>query len=149
MKKILTLALIGTVMTISLSGCYGSFAFTKKVYDFNGQISNKWVNEAIFFVFGGPVYGFTVFADAVVLNTIEFWTGSNPVASNTLEQQDQAGNKLIATKIPGGALELTVIKADGTVNSMTLTKSDDMVKAFDENGKVIARIAAPAEEAAQ
>jgi len=93
------------------------------------------------------IYPLTATADALVLNAIEFWTGANPIAEgNTLEQQDMTGNKLVATKLPGGALELTSIKMDGTVNTVTLTKSDEMVQAYDANGKLVAQVSAPAED---
>lgn len=37
----------------------------------------------IFLVFCAiRVYSFAVFVDAVILNLIEFWTGSNPISMN-------------------------------------------------------------------
>jgi len=146
MKKILTIALLST-LAISLSSCYGGFSLTKKVYTINGSFGNKWINSILMIIPGTMIYPLTATADALVLNAIEFWTGANPIAEgNTLEQQDMTGNKLVATKLPGGALELTSIKMDGTVNTVTLTKSDEMVQAYDANGKLVAQVSAPAED---
>jgi hypothetical protein len=82
-KKIIMAVMIGSVLMAS-AGCYGSFSVTKKVYQWNGKVTNdKWSNSILFFglaVF--QVYSFTLFVDAVVLNTVEFWTGDNPLTMN-------------------------------------------------------------------
>ncbi len=75
---------------------------------------------------------------------VEFWTGSNPVASNTLEQTDEQGNKLIATKLPGGALEVITVKIDGSVHTVPLVKNQEMVTAYDSQGKVLSQFAGQA-----
>ncbi len=81
-KKAVVVLLIATMAFMAV-GCYGSFNLTKKVYNWNGSLGNKWVVELVFLVgsYVVPVYGIAVFVDAVVLNTIEFWTGSNPMAA--------------------------------------------------------------------
>ena len=66
-------------------GCYGSFNLVKKVYKFNGTVGDKWVNELVFLVMNVvPVYGAATFIDAVILNTIEFWSGTNPMAQSVV-----------------------------------------------------------------
>ncbi|MCE1200094.1 MAG: DUF3332 domain-containing protein [Marinilabiliales bacterium] len=68
-------------MSISLSGCYGSFSLTRKLYNWNGTVGGKLANEAVFLVLNIiPVYGVTTFVDAVLLNSVEFWTGSKALA---------------------------------------------------------------------
>ena len=49
-----------------LSGCYGPFYLTRKVYHWNGQVGDKWVNEAVFLLLSwAPVYGFATLFDAI------------------------------------------------------------------------------------
>ena len=68
---------------VVMSSCMGSFGLTKKIYDWNETVGDKWVNEMVFVAMNIiPIYSITLFADAVVLNSIEFWTGSNPVAKS-------------------------------------------------------------------
>jgi hypothetical protein len=64
------------------SGCYGSFGLTKKVYDFNGEVSDsKFVQSLLFWVLCIiPVYAAAALIDVVILNLIEFWSGSNPIS---------------------------------------------------------------------
>lgn len=62
----------------------GKFALLKKLYAWNEDATgNKFLNNLLFWILLiVPVYGFVTFVDAVILNLIEFWTGSNPMAMN-------------------------------------------------------------------
>ncbi len=54
-------------------------------------MGNKFVNELVFFAFWVlPVYEVSCLADVLVINSIEFWSGSNPVAQgrSVIEGQD-------------------------------------------------------------
>lgn len=74
----IVLALTGSLLT---SSCIGSFALTNKLLSWNKQVGNKFVNELVFFAFWIiPVYEVSALADILVINTIEFWSGDNPVA---------------------------------------------------------------------
>jgi hypothetical protein len=74
------------------SSCLGSYALFNTVKKWNGTLGDKWVNSvvhaALWFV---PAYEFAFAADLLFLNTIEFWTGKNPVthASADLKAADQ------------------------------------------------------------
>lgn len=73
-----TLGLVGAA-TLG-SGCWGSFSLTGKVYDWNGTFGSKWASWGVFLVFIIlPVYGTLLFLDAVIFNTIEFFSGNNPI----------------------------------------------------------------------
>ena len=80
-KKVFTLAVAALLSgSILFTSCIGSFGLTGKVYSWNKN-QEKWVDELLFLALCiVPVYEVSLFIDAVVLNTIEFWTGSNPVA---------------------------------------------------------------------
>ena len=92
MKKIKIALLITVLLGISISqtGCYGSFKLTNKVYDFNTSVGDKFVNELVFLAFLiVPVYEISFLIDGVVLNSIEFWTGSNPMAMKENESESK------------------------------------------------------------
>lgn len=82
-KRLITAGVICTLIaSMSLSSCIGSFALTHKLLGWNNNINNKFVNELVFAVFWIiPVYEVSALADILVLNSIEFWSGSSPVAS--------------------------------------------------------------------
>lgn len=67
-----------------LSGCFGPFYMTRRLYDWNKGVGDKWENEIVFLVLAlTPVYSIATLADAIVFNSMEFWTGDNPVAPGT------------------------------------------------------------------
>jgi hypothetical protein len=73
-----------TLFSVQMSGCFGKFALTRAMWDFNKNVSsNKFVQWAVFLVMViVPVYGVGTLVDALVINSIEFWTGSNPVTAS-------------------------------------------------------------------
>lgn len=86
MKKTYFSVALVCLLSASLLGssCIGSFQLTNKLLTWNKQISNKFVNELVFFAFWIlPVYEVSCLADVLVLNSIEFWSGNNPVAAGT------------------------------------------------------------------
>lgn len=79
--KLISMAMVVILLTIGLSGCFGNFALTRKVYEFNENFSNKWENQFLFMVMAiAPIYGAAAMADMYIFNSIEFWTGVNPMA---------------------------------------------------------------------
>jgi hypothetical protein len=98
MKRIyLKVALVLTVIgSLSLSSCIGSFSLTNKLITWNHSVSNKFVNELIFFGFWVlPVYEVTALADVLVLNSIEFWSGTNPIAKGKTLIDGKDGRYLV------------------------------------------------------
>lgn len=82
--------------SLSLSSCIGSFALTNKVLSWNNQVGNKFVNELVFFAFWIlPVYEVTGIADLLVINSIEFWSGNNPLTASTKTVNTEHGRYLI------------------------------------------------------
>jgi len=71
------------LFSVQVSGCFGKFALTRAIWDFNNNVSpNKFIKWLVFLVLVVvPVYGIGTLVDALVINSIEFWTGSNPVES--------------------------------------------------------------------
>lgn len=96
-KTYLTVALICTICgALTLPSCIGSFQLTNKLLSWNNQIGSKFVNELVFFAFWVlPVYEVSGLADILVLNSIEFWSGSNPVAKGTKVIEGNDGKYLV------------------------------------------------------
>ena len=76
------------------TGCFGSFGLTVGLWNWNSSLG-KWPGELVFLIIGVilPIYGIAAFIDVIILNTIEFWTGSNPMAMgpNDMEKQVVVG----------------------------------------------------------
>ena len=84
-RKYLTAAVaLAVVSSLTLSSCIGSFQLSNKILAWNQQISSKFVNELVFICFWiVPVYEISALADLIVINSIEFWSGKNPVEAQT------------------------------------------------------------------
>ena len=98
MKKAFTrvLACVLCASMLALSSCVGSFSLSNRLLGWNQHISNKFVNELVFFAFWVlPVYEVCCLADVLVLNSIEFWSGSNPLAQGEKYIDGKDGKYLV------------------------------------------------------
>ena len=125
MKKHLKISALLLSATIIMSSCIGSFRLTNQVKDWNQSVGNKWINEVIFLAFHiVPVYEITMFIDAVVLNSIEFWTGKSASV--------EVGDSKIVQNAQGQDIEITALE-----NGYTLVNGDKAMNLlFDEETQV-------------
>ena len=108
-----------------LAGCYGKFELTRKLYQWNGQVGDKWVNTIVMWVLMiVPAYEAVGFVDVFILNVIEFWTGENPLAMES------------------GEKEVQVVEMDGRTYEITATANrfDIVQKDGDEAGRTVSLI---------
>jgi len=78
--RAVALGLTLLALQVGLTGCFGRFALTRKVYGLNQSINDKWLRTiATFVLVVAPVYGACAFVDWALFNTIEFWGGRNPI----------------------------------------------------------------------
>lgn len=78
---------------MATTACYGPFNLTKNVYHWNsgikgsGEVSDKWMKEFVFFgMIVVPVYMFSALLDGFIFNSIQFWSGDNPVKAADLNR---------------------------------------------------------------
>ncbi|MBD5234036.1 MAG: DUF3332 domain-containing protein [Bacteroidales bacterium] len=82
-RKVMTAAVAALLCLTSITtpSCIGSFSLTNRLLSWNQHVGNKFLNELVFFCFWIlPVYEVSGLADVLVLNSIEFWSGNNPMA---------------------------------------------------------------------
>lgn len=68
-------------LAMSLSGCMGRNALSGKALRFNlTTAEGRWTREGLFFgMIVIPVYPIFKLVDLLLFNSIEFWTGTNPL----------------------------------------------------------------------
>jgi len=138
-KGIITLLCAAMIV---LTGCYGKNACFNKLHDWNGTLGDKWINSIVHFVlFYIPVYGIILFlVDGLVLNTIEFWTGSNPLASgDSYYEKDAQGNEIAAVKNADGTMSVEITTAKGEKANLMLQRDENVVRILDTEGNVVAQ----------
>lgn len=107
-KKSFTLLVVAAVCSsMMFTSCIGSFGLSNKLLSWNKSLGSKFANEVVFFVLWVfPVYEVSLFLDVILFNSIEFWSGSNPIADTgikTIETKD--GVYTVETKADGYHIE--------------------------------------------
>lgn len=130
--------MVGLVLAVAalipLQSCIGSFALTNKVITWNKQVGSKFINELVFFAFWIlPVYEVTSVADLLVLNSIEFWSGNNPVEANVRVVETDHGNYYIACD--GEGYDIT--SPDGKVIRLSFDDEDSTWSVVTGEGEVV------------
>ena len=157
MRKKSFILLVSTTVGCSIlfSSCIGSFGLFNKVLDWNKNLSSKFVNEIVFVAFSiVPVYGISMLADLLVINAIEFWSGSNPVAEvgniKKVETKDgiyaiktekdgytiqKEGEKQSVNLVFNEADQTWNVKANGETSKLLKFKNDEEVVMYLPDGK--------------
>ncbi|WP_261817069.1 DUF3332 domain-containing protein [Vibrio gallicus] len=79
MKKLCLKAIGFIAVAASLSGCIGSNAVTGHVMKFNLEVvDNRYARGGVNMLLA-PVYALSVGVDSLIFNSLEFWTGTNPL----------------------------------------------------------------------
>lgn len=131
------------LLAFFLTGCTGSFNLTKKVYNFHRSQSDKWSDELCFLLVAlTPIYGLATFGDAIIFNSIEFWTGENPVAYNAGDAKSKMaknGDDELLMAYNPATEEITLVSKTGDQQnpSIVLERNDHMVLAKNEQGQIL------------
>ena len=125
--KIRNLKVTALFMAVCLltSSCVGSFGLFNKLASWNKEATgSKFLNEIIFILIS-PAYAVVSVVDLLVLNTIEFWSGDNPMASNVGKTQQMKGKdgKYYAVKTLKDGYEIT--RPDGEMVKFVYDKEND------------------------
>jgi hypothetical protein len=141
----LTMAL---AMAASMStACIGNFALVGKVRKFNLDFNpGRWERELLFFAFYViPVYPFSGMIDLLIINSIEFWTGTNPiseepsvtpVSQRTFTTED--GTQVTMTRgVDLDTLDVELLTTAGETRHLELVRTATGVIVRDERGNDI------------
>ena len=125
--KGIALVLVAAVGALS-AGCFGKFQLTRKVYDINQSIDEKYVRSAATWIFViVPVYGVAALLDLIVFNVIEFWTGENPASEAKVTKTFAQGNArtVLSLSRDGSATVAVIERYEGESLVSTLRVRDD------------------------
>jgi hypothetical protein len=147
MKNGLSMLVLSMLLILSMgTGCIGNFGLSGEVRKFNLEVSkDRWGREIVFVVlYVIPVYPISGLLDIVVFNSIEFWTGTNPInrsASVTpiamQEWTTEDGTQVTMQGLPDNSIDVNVVRPDGDTRYFNLMRTDEGVTARDKSGNVI------------
>ncbi len=133
-KNIRSIALV-LALAFTVQGCYGSFALTRKLWKWNGDLGNKWASEGVFLIIGAilPVYGICTFVDSLILNSVEFWSGKNPMALKTVTD----GDKMAVMKNEGNnTVRISFFEKSRPTGTLVLVKKGEQIFAKNAQGEL-------------
>ena len=135
--KIVACLLIGSMF---YSSCIGSFSpFNSYAKWQRHMTDNKYVNAIVGFILMPIVGGVCLFVDSLVLNTIEFWTGDNPMHASigkTKQVMGSDGRYYAVTTLKDGyeikapTGELSYFKYDKQQNIWSLEQNGKTTELF-------------------
>lgn len=141
-RAIATVALCA-FLPVSMSGCFGRFELVRKTYDFNKDVSqDKWIVWLFFLLITiVPIYGVSAVVDAVVLNSVEFWTGRNPALAGMQRTfRGENGDVALVSYGMDGTMNLRITKTDGSEYFVRLARDSNSILALDADGNRLARV---------
>jgi hypothetical protein len=156
-KRLVTLT-VALVMTASLSmGCIGKGGLSAKVQKFNLEtVDGRWERWGLFVgLYFIPVYPFAGAVDLLIVNSIEFWTGTNPVtnegaitpgaAQDDLEKLESAsrsfttedGSQVTMTHELDDTVTAVVTSLEGETRRLTISRDFSGIYVKDERGEIM------------
>ena len=149
MRRVFRMGIALVAMGLLTSGCFGPFNLTRRLYQGNEQVQGKWEREAIFVVLAWlPVYGLAVAGDAIVFNSMEFWTGNNPVDAPTANRRAVPQTKRIVHgedetlltythTANGGELLIEQFQSGEPAGSLRVQQRNGAAVGYDADGKAL------------
>ena len=94
------------------------------------------------------MYGFAGLIDLVVVNSLEFWTGTNPVSGEArlAKVGDQKhvvganGEQAVSTLREDGSIDIQITEPDGRAHFINIIRDEGGIVARDEYGQPLAKI---------
>ena len=124
------------------AGCFGGFNVTRKLWGFNKNVSpNKWVQWFVYLALVIiPVYEICGLGDVLIFNSVEFWTGNNPITV-----MNDGPREVIARRTADG-MQIQVSEPGKAARVFDIALSDEGAVAR-ENGAVVSRVTSVAGDA--
>lgn len=138
-KNLILVTVVALSASMMMQSCIGSFALFNKVKNWNDHVGDKFVNELVFVAMWIlPVYELSFAADLFILNSIEFWSGTNPALAQaeTKVVDGKDAQYLVARDATGYTITNTTTKHvtrfnfNASDNSWSLENNGQEVKLF-------------------
>lgn len=143
-RRIAGAALLLTLLPLATAGCFGRFQVTRNLYKWNQNVSqDKWLRWVAFLLLACLPYGLVITIDALITNSIEFWTGKNPVTVTSLPTRVFAGpegSQVVMALQPDRTIAVVITAADGSQQRLFLAQDGASVTARDAEGVLLARV---------
>jgi hypothetical protein len=141
-NRVIAVTLVGSSLLLATTGCFGSFATLNRVYTWNRTVDhNKWVQWGVFTAaIIVPVYPSATLFDLVFTNSVEFWSGRNPMAADaTRNFRTEDGQEVSMRMREDGAIDVAIRSPEQADTHLIVVPESDSIAAYDDHGTLIAR----------
>jgi len=150
MKNLRRAVAIAVVLSFGVgsAACFGRFNLTRKLWTFNDTASDsKWLKWLLFLVLAiVPIYEIAGIVDVFVLNSIEFWTGQNPVTAKEVHEDTRVvEGKTIHTVMSARLLRIEISEPGKALRLIEVSADEKGAVARDGEGKMISQLSAGAD----
>ena len=149
MKRAIAMMLVAGVSWMGFLNCVGTFALTGRLNRWVVGVRDKgglgwkligWIVFILLLII--PVYQISMFLDAVIFNSMEFWMGSNPMAYNENGEATRVaikGNEKAVFHYTqsGQRLQISFFKEGTLVKELVLKKDEPGVFYALVNGALV------------
>ena len=150
LKRSLSMMVVGVCLMTMTTGCIGRMAVAGKVMEWNLRVAQeKWPREIVFFLlYVVPVYPIAGAIDLIIVNSIEFWTGTNPVngearlarAGDRHEGTAEDGSRAVSVVQEDGSLDMTITGIDGRTQFVNLSREGTEIIVRDVEGNRVGHV---------
>lgn len=155
MRRVIAAAALAGFMRVS-TACYGPFNLTRNVYHWNsgvkgsGEVNDKSMKEFVFFgMIVVPVYMFSALLDAFIFNSIQFWSGGNPV--NVTQDEEGRIREVQRGTLTAGvnwaedrkSAQVTYVRQGQIVKRVTIEDDGDQLQLRDQGEQVLVSAETP------
>ena len=140
-RRSLGALLIGVFLPVSSIGCFGKFELTRKVYNWNTSIDqDKWVRWFAFLLLMLIPYPLAITIDTLIGNSVEFWTGENPITAGEPRVIQGANGEVVTLERRGEDIIDVTVQRRGDVSSFVFVREGHGLSAWDTEGRLLARV---------
>jgi hypothetical protein len=129
---------------LATTGCFGSFVTVQRLYHWNRTVdSNKWAQWGVFVATTiVPIYPSATLFDMVFTNSVEFWSGRNPMsadAGTTRTVTTENGEEVTLRMRDDGSIDVAIRAPEKPVTNLVVVPESDSIAAYDTDGNLVAR----------
>jgi hypothetical protein len=137
-RRVIAITMCSTSLLAS-TGCFGTFSTLKRMYRWNETVdANKWAKWGVFAAtMIVPIYPSATIFDMIFTNSVEFWSGRNPM--DATELQTETGEQVSMRVRDDGAVDVAIHSDSQPVTRLVVRPESDSIAAYDENGNLVAR----------
>jgi uncharacterized protein DUF3332 len=141
-RRVIAVTVLCSSTLLTTTGCFGSFVLVNRLYHWNETIdSNKWAKWGVFVAtVVVPIYPSATLFDMIFTNSVEFWSGRNPMADATM--RTESGDDVSMRMRDDGAIDVAIHSPDRPVTRLVVVPDGDAIAAYGEDGRLVARAVA-------